>query len=96
MPAMRSAINLRKHDYLTDFKLGDFPEKLAGIDVFCGEVKVLGNGLGIFVIRQFLKDIVSQKFSACGFFVDIKNTPARRYFARAGFKILQLRDFAES
>ncbi len=81
--------DLRRHDYPTNFKLDELPKKLAGIDVFLGEVKVIGKGLGSFVIQQFLREKVAKKFDACAVFVDIKNNPAQIAYLRAGFKKMQ-------
>lgn len=82
------AYDLRRHNPGMEFGLDMVPEKLASIDVFLGEVNVLGKGLGSFVIQEFLERVVAEKFDICGIFVDEKNLPAHRVYERAGFKEL--------
>lgn len=82
--------DLRKHDHSQEVQLDLLPKKLAGIDVFFGEVKVIGKGLGSFAIEQFLKNFVAKKYDACAVVVDVKKNPAGIAYSRAGFKEFQL------
>ena len=60
----------------------------AGVDLFIGDVRSLHRGLGPWILRQFLKDIVFRYPSIAECFIDPspRNHSAIRAFEKAGFR----------
>ncbi len=73
-------------DFLTlpTDKAIDF-QKSAAIDFYLGEESVLGQGLGSAALKQFVLNIVFQKFDTALVTPDIKNVSAIACYQKAGF-----------
>jgi RimJ/RimL family protein N-acetyltransferase len=61
---------------------------VAGVDLFIGEEKLTGKGLGSEVLRAFVRDIVFAEpaTSACIADPDVRNAASLRAFEKAGFR----------
>ncbi|MGD0779492.1 MAG: GNAT family N-acetyltransferase [Dehalococcoidales bacterium] len=81
-------------------KLDDFPMEKAnfgldrscvGIDIFIGEESYVHHGLGSGIIREFLKNIVFEKYNVDCCIVDpyVENEIAIKAYKKAGFKYLK-------
>jgi aminoglycoside 6'-N-acetyltransferase len=72
----------------------DFAERVglgagvAGVDLFIGEEELTGKGLGVEVLRRFVRDVVFAEPAtiACIADPDIRNTASIRAFEKAGFR----------
>jgi aminoglycoside 6'-N-acetyltransferase len=81
-------------------KLDDFPNEKAnfglnqscvGIDIFIGEESYVHHGLGSGIIKEFLKNIVFEKYEVDCCIVDpqVENEIAIKAYKKAGFKYLK-------
>lgn len=61
----------------------------AGLDLFIGEKKYLGLGLGKDIIACFLDQILWKEYDFCVVDPDVKNTKSIRLFESCGFKAHQ-------
>ncbi len=71
-------------DYAT---LVDADDEAAGLDIFLGDVRLTGSGLGTYVIRTFATEIVFARAEtrACIADPDLRNLASIRAFEKAGF-----------
>jgi RimJ/RimL family protein N-acetyltransferase len=62
-------------------------EGVAGVDLLIGEAELLGQGLGVEILRAFVRDVVFARAGthACVAGVEIGNTRSLRAFEKAGF-----------
>ena len=69
--------------------LSGLPPSLAAIDLYIGDSRFIGKGLGVQIINQFLDRIVFKQFDAC--FVDpaCKNIAAIKAYKKAGFQMIK-------
>jgi RimJ/RimL family protein N-acetyltransferase len=81
-------------------KIDDFPDEkanfgidrnCAGIDLFIGEENYVHRGLGSFIVRQFLRELVFQKYDVDCCIVDpeVNNEIALKAYYKAGFRYLK-------
>lgn len=77
----------------------DFSEKIVkegvGIDVFIGEKKDIGRGLGVSLIQACLEELIWPSFNYCVADPDVRNTRSIRLFEKCGFthhKCIQTHD----
>jgi RimJ/RimL family protein N-acetyltransferase len=81
-------------------QIDDFPEEkanfgldlnFAGMDILIGEADFVHRGLGSGIIRQFLQEIVFQKYDVASCIVDpqVENEIAIKAYYKAGFKYLK-------
>jgi RimJ/RimL family protein N-acetyltransferase len=81
-------------------KMDDFPEEkanfcldrnCAGMDILIGEADCVHRGLGSIIVKQFLQDIVFQKYDVDCCIVDpyVENEIAIKAYKKAGFKYLK-------
>lgn len=84
----------RYADYAESAHLGLEPG-VAGVDLFIGEAKLLGQGLGPRVLEAFVEGVVfaDPETVACAAEVDVTNRRSLRAFENAGFH--RLRDVAD-
>ncbi len=71
--------------------LAEVGEGVAGVDLFIGDVELIGHGLGTEVIRRFVEEIVfaSPATLACIADPDARNVASIRAFEKAGFHIVK-------
>jgi aminoglycoside 6'-N-acetyltransferase len=83
--------------FIQTYLVADHPETaalvglgagVAGVDLFIGEEKLTGKGLGSEVLRVFVRDIVFAEpaTSACIADPDVRNAASLRAFEKAGFR----------
>jgi aminoglycoside 6'-N-acetyltransferase len=81
-------------------KLDDYPaekanfgldQNCAGIDIFIGEEDYIHRGLGCSIIREFVKNVVFEKYDVDCCIVDpsVENEIAIKAYKKAGFKYLK-------
>ena len=72
----------------------DVKERAAGIDLFIGEPDRVHQGLGVPILRQFMRDVVFTRYDveSCIIGPSIKNTSAIRAYEKAGFVYLKTID----
>jgi RimJ/RimL family protein N-acetyltransferase len=86
------------------YLVSDYPEweevvgpgaGLAGVDLFIGEIDLIGSGLGPQVLAKFARDVVFARpeTQACIATVEEENRRSRRAFEKAGFR--HVRDVVE-
>ena len=70
-------------------------EGVAGVDLFIGEVGLIGQGLGTEIIGRFVEEIVfaAPATTGCIAWPDARNVASIRAFEKAGFHIV--REFVE-
>ena len=82
--------------YIQTYKIKDYPEwfatlqptnEAAGVDIFIGHPDYIHQGLGSFIMRQFLKEQVFShpEIESCILDVDPANKVAIRTYEKAGF-----------
>lgn len=89
--------------YLQSYKVSDYPwpnQNLAeeivksamGMDLFIGNERLLGKGLGQQIIQTFIKVHVCPQYQYCIVDPDIKNVSAIRCYEKLKFKVHQVID----
>lgn len=75
------------HDFpRIGYEIDDFSYRVAGLDLYIGELEYTGKGLGPHIIEQFLINYVWPDFEACFVDADTANTQAITAYKKAGFK----------
>jgi RimJ/RimL family protein N-acetyltransferase len=66
-------------------------EGVAGVDLFIGDVGLIGQGLGTEIIRRFVEEIVfaSPATTGCIAGPDARNAASIRAFEKAGFRLVK-------
>jgi aminoglycoside 6'-N-acetyltransferase len=74
-------------DYPEYAALVDAGDEAAGLDVFLAEASLTGSGLGTYVIRSFVSEVVFARAEtqACLADPDVRNLASIRAFEKAGF-----------
>ena len=67
-------------------------ENSAGIDLFIAREDMLGKGIGVTIINDFLKDIVPKNFHIIFVDPEVKNLRAIRAYEKCGFVKLKITD----
>lgn len=89
--------------YIQQYKIKDFPwpnQKLsarilnqaAGIDMFIGDEKLIGKGLGAQLIKAFIKEQIWPQFHYCLVDPDIKNISAIKCYEKLKFQTYTILD----
>lgn len=76
------------YDFSRDYpeSLGEWPDSLAALDFFIGEVDYLGKRLPSLVLKKFLQDYVDPCYDACLIDPEMANNKAIHAYKKAGFK----------
>lgn len=93
--------------YLQHYNVIDYPwpnqafsqdiiENAVGMDLFIGDPKLIGQGLGQVIITEFLNKYVWPKYRYCVVDPDIHNLAAINCYKKLGFKEHQLIDIADA
>jgi len=82
-------------DYPDYARLVGVEEDVAGLDLFIGDERLLGRGLGTHVIRTFVAEVVFAREAthACVADPDLENLASLRAFEKAGF--VPVREFVD-
>ena len=94
-------IDARPAGMLQHYRIGDSPdyaaalalgEEAIGVDLFIGEVDLIGRGHGSAMLRWFLRDIAFpfHGIDACVIGPSVKNIAAIRAYEKAGFRPLRV------
>jgi RimJ/RimL family protein N-acetyltransferase len=93
-------IDQRPVGMLQHYRIGDDPEyaealaldeEAIGVDLFIGEVDLVGHGHGPAMLRLFLRDVAFpfHRIDVCVIGPSVKNVPAIRAYQKAGFRPLR-------
>lgn len=85
----------RPFAFLQDYLVADWrphpfdhlPTGACGLDLYIGELDMLGQGHGSALLRQHVEDLFSHGAPAAGIDPHPDNAPAIRAFEKAGFKV---------
>lgn len=86
------------HDFTQDFLRDDdldisfLPQSCAGVDLFIGEERYIGKGVGPKILKKFLCDHVFKYFEHVFANPDINNTRSIKAFEKTGFSIIKTTD----
>jgi RimJ/RimL family protein N-acetyltransferase len=100
-------LNNESIGYLQHYKVIDYPwpnqtlsqdiiENVVGMDLFIGEPKLIGQGLGQAIISAFLEKYVWPKCGFCVVDPDIRNLAAIKCYKKLGFKNHQAIDTVDA
>jgi aminoglycoside 6'-N-acetyltransferase len=72
-------------------------EEAAGVDLFIGEANYVRRGLGVHVLRRFLRDVVfvAPEIVSCVLDAESTNTIAIRAYEKVGFRQLKTEQFPD-
>ena len=79
-------MNQQPIGYIQYYKVKDYAEHAAGMDLFIGEEPFVGKGLGSKTIKEFLDVIIWPQFQYCIVDPDVRNTAAIRCYEKLNFK----------
>lgn len=82
------------------YRVSDYPEYrelvtvedgVAGVDLFIGEIKLTGRGLGSEALTRFVRDVIfsDPAIHACIADPDAENRASLRAFEKAGFRVVR-------
>lgn len=80
---------VKEHPWDNQNLVEELIQNSAGVDLFIGEKKFIGKGLGHQILKDFLKNHIWNRYKYCFADPDIRNTVSIRLFEKCGFNKYQ-------